>query len=170
MHNTIADNQAAVSIFRTDFNPNVSILPLLEIQSTIIHNPFIDVYSFDELDFTLGGGQMHIHVSACFVNEDDSLTSNLLINDAIIYQGGTLTGLIDPLFVDRKNGNFHLSSISPAIDYIDTTNRTTVIHPDIDFETRGFNDLSTSGTILFYHDVGADEYYLSDIIFKDGFE
>ncbi len=170
VHNTIADNQADNSIFRTDFNPNISIPPLLEIQSTIIHNPLVDIYSFDELDFTLGGGQMHINISACIVNELNTLSSILLINDAIIYPEGELNSLIDPLFVDRNNGNYHLSGNSPAIDYIDTSQRTNVNHPDIDYQTRGFNDPIVFGTPFFYYDVGADEAIGNDFIFKDGFE
>ncbi len=171
VHNTIADNQASQSIIRTDFNSNISLPPLLEIQSTIIHNPLIDVYSFDELDFTQGGDQMHINVSACFANETTSLTSSILVNDAIIYPEGGLTILADPLFVDRNNGNYHLSATSPAIDYINTSNRTTVIQPDIDYETRGFNDPNTIGTPLFYYDVGADEVVdKPEIMFMNGFE
>jgi hypothetical protein len=171
VHNTIADNQAANSIFKTDFNPNISIPPLLEIQSTIIHNPLIDVYSFDELDFIIGGGQMHINVSACFVNEVDSLTSNLLINDAIIYPEGERNSMLDPSFVDRNNGDYHLSSGSFAIDHIRTTDRTTVLHPDIDFQARGFNAPNVSGVPLFYYDIGADEVVNKpEIMFVDSFE
>lgn len=171
VHNTIADNQANNSIFRTDFNPNISIPPLLEIQSTIIHNPLVDVYSFDELDFIIGGGQMHINVSASFLNETDSLTSGILINDAIVYPGGERNRTLDPEFVDRNNGDYHLSNGSFAIDHIRTTDRVTVLHPDIDFQTRGFNAPNVSGVPLFYYDVGADEVVNKpEIMFIDGFE
>ena len=175
IHNTIADNQVAESIFRTDYNSNITSPITLEIHSSIIDNPFSFVYSFNELGFTTGGGEMHITVSACLLTEMAFLTSNILINDANDYPEGALNSLINRVaaqyFVDRDNENYHLSENSPAIDHINTSNRITINHPDIDYENRGFDDPNTSGTVLFYDDIGADERIeLPDLMFVDGFE
>lgn len=56
IHNTISDNQVSESIFRTDYNSNITSPITLEIHSSIIDNPFSFVYSFNELGFTTGGG------------------------------------------------------------------------------------------------------------------
>lgn len=118
---------------------------------------------------------MHITVSACLLTEMAFLVSNILINDAINYPEGALNNLINraavQYFVDRDNGNYHISVNSPAIDHINTSSRININHPDIDYETRGFDDPNTSGTLLFYDDIGADERMESpDLMFVNGFE
>ncbi|MCF6288956.1 MAG: hypothetical protein L3J53_06960 [Proteobacteria bacterium] len=173
IHTTIADNQVSGSIFRTDFwlgfsEPGPTVL---DIHSSIISNPGHDVYSFNESDFS-NGDKMLITVSATMVNETNSISaSSTLINDAANIGGGTLLSTANPLFVDRNNGNYHLSANSPAIDYFHTPSRATVLYPDIDFQTRGVDDPDTSGAFLFYYDLGADEYiFLGEEIFNNGFE
>jgi len=77
------------------------------------------------------------------------------------------------LFVDRANGDLHLSPNSRAIDYFNTPSRATVTHKDIDYEDRGFDDPNNQSPVsnLFYYDLGADEYIvLPDFMFANGFE
>ncbi len=176
VHNTIADNQVVQSIFRTDFNPNITVPTSFEIHSSIISNPSYNVYSYDALDFDNGSGvNMHVTVSASLLNETNSITAPAtLTNDAFVYQGGPLLDTLDPLFIDRANGFYHLSSSSPAIDYINTTFRTLVVHSDIDYQGRGYDDPNVpdlaSGGNFSYYDLGADERIVIDLIFANGFE
>ncbi len=176
VHNTIADNQVTQSIFRTDFNPNITGPTSFEIHSSIISNPGHNVYSYDILDFSNGSGiNMHVTVSASLLNETNSITAPAtLTNDAVVYQGGPLLDTLAPLFIDRANGFYHLSSASPAIDYINTTFRTLVVHSDIDHQGRGYDDPNVpdlaSGGNFSYYDLGADERIVVDLIFANGFE
>ncbi len=177
VHNTIADNQVAQSIFHTDFNPNQTSSTSFEIHSSIISNPGQNIYSYDLSDYDNNSGdKMHITFSASLLNETNSITTPItLINDAIIQyagSGGALLSTLDPLFNDRNNGLYHLSAASPAIDYVNTPARTQILASDIDFQGRGIDDPdvpNSQGNFALY-DLGADERLIVDFMFANGFE
>ncbi len=83
---------------------------------------------------------------------------------------GSIRFLGDPLFVNRTVRDYHLSQISPAIDACNDIYNATAIakFKDIDFETRGIDNLNNSNALGVY-DLGADEV-VSELIFSNGFE
>ncbi|MCL7488217.1 MAG: hypothetical protein M8357_08615 [Desulfobulbaceae bacterium] len=96
---------------------------------------------------------------AYFVNGGGAITDTIVSNDTDAefddypYFAGsekpTMNGLIsgsDPLFIDALNRNYHLRSISPAVDYVEVPS--TPLGVDIDGESRPQID---------GYDVGADE-------------
>lgn len=58
--------------------------------------------------------------------------------------------VVDPLFVDRAGGDYHLTATSPMIDALDNS-----IFTDVDFD----GDVRPHGSIT---DIGADEWYASE--------
>lgn len=99
-----------------------------------------------------------------------SLTHDcLMVNETSTLPASTATILDDPEFVDRINGDFHLNAnISPAIDFCDTFFNTPNFN-DSDNEPRGYDDPAATN-FLGSIDVGYDETYENDIIFKNGLE
>lgn len=85
--------------------------------------------------------------------------------------GGTVSVYdpnMTPMFVNPNQGNYHLDVNSPAIDYC--YNASGQDYRDMDFDTRGVDDLNVPNLHGFY-DIGADEYHASnDIIFENGFD
>lgn len=162
IHNTIADNTASTAIFRMGVNGGG---PNLAIHSTIIDNSGIDVLSHNMVNYA-------VNFSCIIANETDSLSeSNNLINSSAGLAGGAFITQDTPAFIDRNNNDYHLSIDSPAIDYCNTPTHTTVLYKDIDFENRGWDDpTQVDNSIFSFFDIGADESYLSDIIFKNNFE
>ncbi|MEZ5472773.1 MAG: hypothetical protein R3E90_13460 [Marinicella sp.] len=79
----------------------------------------------------------------------------------------TFFTVANPDFIDRSSGNYHLSAVSPAIDRCANVNSNLGL--DIDLEPLGWDDPNQINGAGAY-DAGADETYLNDIIFKDGYE
>ena len=76
----------------------------------------------------------------------------------------------DPVFVNPSNRDFHIDSVlSPAVDYCDNS-KTGTLQQDIDYEIRGWDDPNVPGNVFGAFDVGADETYENDVIFRNGFE
>jgi len=73
-----------------------------------------------------------------------------------------------PSFVDRVNRDYHILPTSLAVDGCDNINHASDIL-DIDLQPRGYDDPNHANTLGAF-DIGADETYTSDIIFKHGFE
>lgn len=168
IHNTIADNMASVSVIRAIRNGFSGKIPFLQIHSSIIDNPGVPI-----LSHTVPFGTYTVNISAVLANETNSLTfNNLVSNDADNIAGGSFIEQIgSPLFVDRNNRNYHLRAFSPAIDYMLTTSRTTVLYKDMDYQDRGTDDPDVDDSYIFsYYDIGADEAYFSETIFVNGFE
>ncbi|MCB1605031.1 MAG: hypothetical protein KDI59_10305 [Xanthomonadales bacterium] len=68
------------------------------------------------------------------------------------------------------NRDFHIdSALSPAVDYCDNS-KTGTLQQDIDYEIRGWDDPNVPGNVFGAFDVGADETYENDVIFRNGFE
>lgn len=178
IHNTIVDNNSAGSIFNLDYNAGVAgtVPPLFEAHSNIVDNPGVLFLTHNANSAFNGITDIDVNISALITNETDSLLEvNGVFNDAINFAGGdfiteTIPGEI--LFVDRDNGDLHLGEFSRAIDYFNTPSRATVTYKDIDYEDRGIDDPNNQSPIsgLFYFDIGADESYINDIIFANGFE
>ena len=168
IHSTIADNLSTVTVIKSvsDFSSNV---PSLAIHASIFDNQFIPVLTHNTFPY-------FVNISHVISNEIQSLSNIQTINDAENIAGGSFitfapTFVGPALFVDRNNRDYHLAENSPAIDYAYTTPRATVMYQDIDFEDRFWDDLSIADNYTFsYFDIGADESYGNDIIFKDGFE
>ncbi len=85
-----------------------------------------------------------------------------------IDQGIAILEVDDPLFVNSEMDDYHILPQSPANDFCsDQFIQTEWL--DSDGETRGWDDPEQDNYIGSY-DIGADETYLSDIIFEDGLE
>ncbi len=142
-YSTIADNQVINN------ESNIYSEGDLTLVSSIIHNT-------DGSKVYLSGPGGTVGQYCLMVNETNTLPAD--IN----------TVLNDPQFINREDGDFHLTSKSPAIDFCDTL----VFGPrfnDSDNDPRIFNDptvLNRIGSI----DLGYDETYENDIIFRDGLE
>lgn len=141
--NTIADNQAGLSIVRNFQGTS-------QLMSSIVHQlDATDVYST--------------------VSPVDDAFDCLITHAETGFTPIFSTIIDDPEFVDRANDDYHINSFnSPAVDFCDgftVPERDT----DIDNEQRGWDDYTTVNNIGPY-DIGADETYGNDIIFEDGLE
>lgn len=129
------------------------------------------------------------------VNDDHSVVgiigSNLTIKNSIFYNRGETTletngtnftqfsclishenssipaQVFDPEFIDESSNNYHLASHSAAIDLCADVS---AVSFDADNENRGWDDSTVVNATGMIFDIGADESYLNDIIFKHGFE
>ncbi len=156
-HNTFVDNNALSVFF---YSPD-EYTEQTQIQYSIIHesNPNINI-----LDPTSNNYDSRLKFECLLVSED-SFTNYPQINvlgDVVV---------ADPMFVDRANNDYHIkASVSPAVDFCQSQN---ITHYDMDMENFGWNDPSVpnqNGVAFNTYDVGADETYGNDIIFKHGFE
>ena len=95
-------------------------------------------------------------------------------NDGLTSHSRSQFGVTDPGFVDKDNGDLHLRTDSPALDYCDNVNFNS-IDADYDIDARGI-DLPTVANLHGPFDLGADEATMgpppppSGPIFSDGFE
>ena len=130
-YSTIADNDSDQVVF--DIGSSVT----LNLQSSIIH----DADSGNLVNATSG-----------------TINSNCVMAHEITSFSGTNNVLDDPEFIDRANRDYHLdaSSDSPAIDYCTVFPNS--LNKDIDYQERGYDDLSLSNNIGTY-DLGADESF-----------
>lgn len=143
---TVADNAAesgSPEIIR--LTPDDVTTTALRLVSSIFWNPGRDVLLLND---GLGSN---------YSAEYDCLVSNELAT----LSGFTRSVVDDPLFVDPGDDDYHLQSMSPAIDACDDTNAPTVA--DIDGDSRG-RDIGAPSMLVF--DIGADESGL----FSDRFE
>ncbi|TDR17516.1 hypothetical protein [Marinicella litoralis] len=142
-HSTLADNSLQGSVFDIGVASDSS----LNLLNSIVHDP--------------GSGDLFGPVSG-----------TLLVNCILAHESSSFSGsgvlVADPQFFDRLGGNFHLNPISPAIDLCDDIAMLNAL--DIDTENRGWDDPQNAHGIGAFHDAGADESYVNDIIFIDGFE
>jgi predicted outer membrane repeat protein len=130
-YTTIADNDSDQVVF--DIGSTAS----LDLQSSIIHDPD----SGNVVNSTLG-----------------TIASNCVMAHETSSFAGTNKALDDPEFIDRLNRDYHLDpDSSPAIDFCDQYS--TSLNKDIDFQERGFDNLSLSNFIGPF-DIGADESYI----------
>ena len=146
---TIADNNATTAVFRIAASADAGTSSIL---ASIVH----DASSGDVYESAPG-----------LVGNDCSM-----FHESVSIP--TLSGFSvvdDPEFIDRINNDFHIDpSFSPALDYCDEVpGPTPVEYRDMDFEAYGFDDPTVANNFGPY-DIGADETYANDIIFKDGFE
>lgn len=138
---TIADNKLDQRVI-ANVGADVNIL------STIIHETnSVDVYYSVNPEST--------NFNCVIAHEDASIPS------------GTQVNVDDPEFIDRANGNYHINpATSPALDYCNDLSLPD--NKDIDLENRGWDDPMV-GNNAGPFDIGADETYGNDIIFKDNF-
>ena len=146
-HSTIADNNVVSAIFGIDSASGGN----STLYSSIVHET--------------GGSPVPVY----------DTNPGTIANDCVIAHETTsftptfATIIDDPQFIDRANRDYHISNTSPAIDYCDTVNTDAANYKDIDNQDRGWDDPTVSNNLGPY-DIGADETYANDIIFKNGFE
>ena len=164
VHSTFADNLVNDSILQFTGDPSGN--PDLEIHSSIFHNPNQLVLTHDIVS------NYQVNISHIIANEINSLSlNNELVNQAENLIDGPLITINDPLFVSSINRDYHLQSNSPAIDYALVPSGVTINYPDIDFQPRGIDNPSVvNNNALYFFDLGADEFFDDDLIFKDDFE
>ncbi|MFK8012415.1 MAG: hypothetical protein AB8B80_10265 [Marinicellaceae bacterium] len=140
-HNTIAGN---------DINDSSTIIGIsggvdLDIMNTIIDNQ-------EELILTTAGEGFTVDTSCLLVNENDTIV-------------GSPLGIFSVGYVDADNNDYRLNSQSFAIDTCANSNGVLF---DNENQVRGWDD-NTISNLSGTFDVGADESYLSDIIFGHDF-
>ena len=130
-YSTIADNNTEQGVFLIQAASSI-----LNLQSSVIH----DVNSGNIINATPG-----------------TINSNCVMAHELESFSGPNSVVDDPEFIDRANRNYHLNaSNSPAVDFC--TEFPTNLNKDIDFQERGYDNLSLSNFLGTY-DLGADESY-----------
>jgi predicted outer membrane repeat protein len=144
-YSTFSDNNALFDTFNLEETANIFLY------SSIIYDPSSnDVFGIKD--------QATYNVNCLIVHEADSFDAS-----------DTETIVAEPMFIDAANGNYHLNAVfSPAVDYC-TDSLAMAQYQDIDGENRGYDD-STVNNGIGPFDIGADETYDNDIVFKNGFE
>ena len=143
-YSTFADNRA---LFAT--------LGLSNAASIFVYSSIISDSSSGDV-FNINGGSTH-DADCLLVHESGSFDTN----NARVTVG-------DPKFIDAANQNYHINAaLSPAVDYC-SDSQALAQHKDIDFQVRGFDNLSKTNKFGPY-DIGADES-LGNQVFGDGFE
>ncbi len=141
-HSTVVDNNVQGSVFDVGVALNSS----MNLFNSIVHDPG----SGDLFGAVTGS----LSINCLLAHEDNSFSGNQVVVD-------------DPQFFDRAGGDFHLNPISPAIDMCQGI---PMFNPlDIDTESRGWDDPNNDNGFGAY-DAGADESYINDVIFINGFE
>jgi predicted outer membrane repeat protein len=150
---------AALTIAHSTFaaNPSNSWIVLLGDQSTVkLHN---SIFWEDQGTVLAVGGLADVEASCLLAHESDSLPP------------GSVVHVGDPLFVDQGDGDFHLSSLSPALDSCPNTLYANLTR-DVDGELRGVDVPAVPDAAPGSRwDIGADELHLPPVpLFADGFE
>lgn len=141
-HSTFADNNAMNSVF--DVDPALG--GTLSLLSSIV------------ADSSTGN---------LFAVASSALTVDCLVAHESTSYSGTNVVVASPVFFNPSIGDYHLTPISPAIDLCQAIPLVNTL--DIDGESRGWDDPQNNNGSGAY-DAGADESYLNDVIFEDGFE
>ncbi len=143
-HSTIVDNNVNSSVF--GIGVGVIADSSLTLFNSIVHDP-----NSGNLFGPVSGP---LTISCLMAHEDGSFSGNQVVVD-------------DPQFFDRLGGDFHLNPTSPAIDMCQGI---PMNHPlDMDAESRGWDDPQNNNGLGVF-DAGADESYINDVIFENGFE
>lgn len=169
IHSTIVDNEVYTgagtkAIFMSQvWNGH---RPTIKVSSSIIDNPGHDIFTH------INSSDYPVDFTCLIVNEKTSLSSaNQVSNIAEGRAGGDFILITDPGFVDRSNKNYHLARGSKAIDYCFTPTYAEVLYKDIDGQDRGDDDPDhPNNYLLSYYDIGADEAYYGELIFKNSFD
>ncbi|MGJ8664480.1 MAG: hypothetical protein ACSHWU_12565, partial [Marinicella sp.] len=140
-HSTFADNDVTVSVFDVDPALDSS----MSLFSSVVHDP--------------SSGNLF-----------GAISGDLMVNCVVAHEAASFTGtqvvVGDPMFVNRAEGDFHLAAGSPAVDLCLGIPMFNAL--DMNMEPRPWDDLGQLDGLGIF-DAGADESYLSDVIFKDGF-
>ncbi|WP_395377393.1 hypothetical protein [Marinicella sp. W31] len=144
LHSTLVDNDAEGAVI----NIEPALSSSLDLQSSIVHDPT--------------SGPVLSPVS-----------SNVTVRCLLAHESGSFSGNLitvgDPEFIDRFTGDFRLhAQNSPAVDYCNNST-VNIQHSDIDFESRGWDDPDRPNSNGPF-DLGANETYDNDILFKDGLD
>jgi len=140
-HSTLVDNNLTSSVFNVGESDESS----LKILNSIVHDP-----SSGNL---FGPDNGLLDVSCVITHEDTSFNGDQVV-------------VIDPDFVDRTGNDFHLKPESFAIDMCADVIMSQPL--DVDADIVGWDD-PTKLNLAGPFDAGADETYINDVIFIDGF-
>lgn len=176
VHSTIADNivssaDLGAGIIKAyelfiEVEEIESKIPPLNLFGSIFDNP-----GFKTLSHNMYFVDYLVDFTCIIAHETVSLLLPGIVNDAENRAGGAYILRADPKFLNRKERQYKLTSNSPAIDYCNTPTYTDVGLLDIEFQARGVDDPDHSDNyFLSFFDIGADEAYLSNLIFNDSFE
>ncbi|MFK8013225.1 MAG: hypothetical protein AB8B80_14380 [Marinicellaceae bacterium] len=149
LNNTITDNNFGNGNSVLNINSNVT----LNLHNNIIYeNMGINVLdSLEQVNF------VETNISCLLVHEEASIPTMA----ATIF-------VANPFFVDPLTFDYHLLSDSPAID-VCGGNDYIPMRLDMDQESQDRDDILVDNIEGIY-DLGVDEYYLPDLIFKNSFE
>lgn len=146
-HNTITDNVVDGPVL--DINLEVT----MNFTNNILHNNDVGTWPFDIID----DSSVDTTIACILVDDDSSVPAH-----------ATQVIVADPMFVNPMAYDYHLTSASPAID-VCAQSVDSIQTADLDLELRG-NDIPAIDNQTGSYDIGADEYYLPDLIFVQGFE
>jgi predicted outer membrane repeat protein len=143
-----------------------------DVETSLLHNTLVD-NDVNDSRAILGANNTNLEVKNSIINNANETVletigaNNLDINCLIANENSSITAaVLNPVFVDSANENYHLQGGSPAIDRCADVASSSV---DTDGENRGWDDptLFDLGGVF---DTGADETYSNDIIFSSNFE
>ena len=103
-----------------------------------------------------------------FSSSSGYLTDCILAHETDSFLSVGTSSVAEPSFVDRANRDYHILPTSLAVDACNNTNHASDML-DIDLQPRGYDDPNASNFFGAF-DIGADETYFSDIIYRHGFE
>jgi len=147
INSTIVDNNTDPSFAMVNTNT-----AHLEIRNSIIYNQGISVLN------TLSSQNTII---CLLVNEDTSITAQIQAQNRVVNSFSAFD------FIDSAKNDYRLGPISTAIDWCDNTPSSSP--DDIEGQPRGWDAPNIKNGFGSY-DAGADESYIYDIIFMNGFE
>lgn len=133
------------------------------------NNANTSTFGFYQADLTLAGVIVHDSTGTPVLSGSQSTVTNycILAHDTSTLTGFNLIQSIPSPYVEASGNNIHLKSDTLAIDACDTSAYSPVFK-DTDQQNRNF-DTATPNLDGAY-DMGADEYWADEIIFKDGFD
>ncbi|MCX7554581.1 hypothetical protein OS175_11875 [Marinicella sp. S1101] len=159
----------------TDYDANSAVLLVFNSVGTLAYNTFVDNNSVvaniqvaATSNITQVGNIIYDLATTSFDISGNSSAENYCIytnESSQIVGTNIITDTTDP-FIDRINGDFHISYFQLR-DACDAVLYTPSLR-DFDNQTRGFDDPIADLDGPF--DIGADEDYSSDVIFKNGFD
>lgn len=163
-----------------DYNDNYVLIGVDSAEMEVKHTTIVDndIDDFAAIFGLFSNSKLSL-INSIVHNDADVLINisgaeNFIRSCVVVNESNTVSGIgvdvFDPEFVDGINHDYHLSSTSDAIDYCDPLNPSlTALLQDIDGESRPWDDNQTID-FLGIADAGADESYINDKIFKNGFE
>jgi len=179
---TLLGSQATVegSVFyknrvTTNFDANETIGAFFSSDLTVAYSTFVDNNPAESTlqigsgsNLTLVGSILYDPFDVALTTVSPGQINNYCVytNDATGLTGTQIIESDNEPFVDRLNEDFHIADAT-LVDVCDTSIYTPSLR-DFDNETRGFD--TDAPDIDGFYDIGADEDYSSDVIYRNSFE